>query len=66
MQSKPDYEFSELILYEVQLMLESGRKEEALKHICQFESHICDTRSVYETKGTIQLDNEPHPLSRCM
>ena len=52
MQSKPDYEFNELILYEVQLMMESGRKEEALKHICQFESQICDTLTVYETKGT--------------
>ena len=61
MQSKPDYEFNELILYEVQLMMESGRKEEALKHICQFESQICDTLTVYETKGTIQLANEPHP-----
>ena len=33
MQSKPDYEFSELILYEVQLMLESGRKEEVDVHV---------------------------------
>ena len=69
MQSKPDYEFNELILYEVQLMMESGRKEEALKHICHFESQICDTLTVYETKGTYNLlmshthllANEPHP-----
>ena len=66
MQSKPDYEFNELILYEVQLMMESGRKEEALKHICQFESQICDTLTVYETKGTCQLANKPHPPSRYM
>jgi len=50
-QTKPDYEFSEMILYEVQLMMEAGRGEDALKHISQFEPHICDFLTIWETKG---------------
>ena len=50
-QTKPDYEFSEMILYEVQLMMEAGKGEDALKHISQFEPHICDFLTIWETKG---------------
>ena len=48
----PDYEYSEMVLYEVQLFLEAGMKGEALKHIKTFESNIGDPLSVMETRGT--------------
>ena len=48
---KPDYEFNEMVLYESQLLLESGRPDEALKHLQAFEQHICDFLTYWETKG---------------
>lgn len=52
-QAKPDTEFSELVLYEVQVMMEGDMYEAALKHMNSFESNICDTGCVFENKGTI-------------
>jgi len=56
-QTKPDYEFSEMILYEVQLMMEAGRGEDALKHISQFEPHICDFLTIWETKAEVYMNS---------
>ncbi|XP_064405279.1 N-alpha-acetyltransferase 15, NatA auxiliary subunit-like [Halichondria panicea] len=52
----PDYEYSEMILYEVQLMLEAGLKDEALKHMKTFESNICDPLSVMETRASVFME----------
>ena len=52
-QAKPDTEFSELVLYEVQVMMEGDMHEAALKHMNSFESNICDTGCVFENKGTL-------------
>ena len=48
---KPDYEFNEMVLYESQLLLESGRPDEALKHLQAFEQYICDLLTYWKTKG---------------
>ena len=40
-----------MVLYESQLLQESGRPEEALKHLHTFEQHICDLLTYWETKG---------------
>jgi peptide alpha-N-acetyltransferase len=70
-QSKPDYEFNEMVLYESQLLQESGRPEDALRHLQAFEQHICDLLTYWETKAEIlySLDrlsgrvplSRPHP-----
>ena len=52
-QGNPDYEFSEMVLYEVMLMLEGGMKNRALVHIKNFESKICDVLFIMETKGEL-------------
>lgn len=51
LQAKPDTEFSELVLYEVQVMMEGDMHEAALKHMNSFESSICDTGCLFENKG---------------
>ena len=50
----PDYEFSEMILYEVQLLMESGKSSEALKHLEDYKPYISDRLAYYETKGNEQ------------
>ena len=40
-----------MILYECQLLQESGRLDEALKHLQAFEQYICDLLTYWETKG---------------
>lgn len=52
-QTKPDTEFSELVLYEVQVMMEGDMHEAALKHMNSFESSICDTGCLFENKGML-------------
>jgi tetratricopeptide (TPR) repeat protein len=51
--TKPDYEFNEMVLYESQLLLESGRPDEALKHLQAFEQYICDLLTYWKTKAEI-------------
>ena len=51
---KPDYEFSEMVLYEAQLLLEAGRAADSLKHLQNFEQHICDPLNHWETKGRVR------------
>lgn len=47
----PDYEFSEMILYEVQLYRESGRSRDALTHLEEHKKIISDDLAFFETKG---------------
>lgn len=51
-QEKPDYEYSEMIMYEAQLLKESGQLKEVLKFLDDHESHICDILAMQELKGT--------------
>ncbi len=52
-QIKPfDYEHSEMLLYQNQVMVEAGMHQEALDHLAAFNDQICDRLSVQETKGT--------------
>ena len=52
-QNKVPPEYSEVVLYEVMVMLEAGNYEEALKHISNFESDICDLLGLKEAKGRV-------------
>lgn len=46
-----DYEYSELLLYQNQVLREAGLYREALEHLCTYEKQICDKLAVEETKG---------------
>lgn len=49
--NKIDYEYSELILYQNQVMREADLFEESLEHIETYEKQICDKLVVEEIKG---------------
>lgn len=48
---KVDYEYSELLLYQNQVLREAGLYKEALDHLSTYEKQICDKLAVEETKG---------------
>lgn len=48
-----DYEYSELLLYQNQVLREAGLYREALEHLCTYEKQICDKLAVEETKGIV-------------
>ena len=50
--NKADFEQSELLLYQVMVLRESGRLKEAVRHLESYEHLICDKLAVKETKGT--------------
>uniref|UniRef100_A0A672TCW2 N(alpha)-acetyltransferase 15, NatA auxiliary subunit a n=1 Tax=Sinocyclocheilus grahami TaxID=75366 RepID=A0A672TCW2_SINGR len=52
---KVDYEYSELLLYQNQLLREAGLNKEALDHLTNFEKQICDKLAVEETRGELLL-----------
>ncbi|CAJ0967106.1 unnamed protein product, partial [Ranitomeya imitator] len=54
--NKIDYEYSELILYQNQVMREAYLFQEALDHIEAYEKQICDQLQVEEIKGDIYLN----------
>ncbi|XP_059540737.1 N-alpha-acetyltransferase 16, NatA auxiliary subunit isoform X7 [Myotis daubentonii] len=53
--NKIDYEYSELILYQNQVMREADLFQESLEHIETYEKQICDKLSVEEIKGEMLL-----------
>nr|XP_020735412.1 N-alpha-acetyltransferase 16, NatA auxiliary subunit isoform X2 [Odocoileus virginianus texanus] len=53
--SKVDYEYSELILYQNQVMREADLFQESLEHIETYEKQICDKLLVEEIKGEMLL-----------
>lgn len=50
-----DYKHSELLLYQNQILQESGDAEKALKHLEEFQSQIVDKLAVKETMGELCL-----------
>lgn len=50
-----DYKHSELLLYQNQILQESGNLEKALKHLHDFTAQICDKLAVKETLGDLYL-----------
>lgn len=48
---KVDYEYSELLLYQNQVLREAGLYREALDHLNKYEKQICDKLVVEETRG---------------
>uniref|UniRef100_A0A8B9JC29 N(alpha)-acetyltransferase 15, NatA auxiliary subunit a n=1 Tax=Astyanax mexicanus TaxID=7994 RepID=A0A8B9JC29_ASTMX len=52
---KVDYEYSELLLYQNQVLREAGHFKEALDHLTTYEKQICDKLAVEETKGELFL-----------
>uniref|UniRef100_A0A8C2DA31 N(alpha)-acetyltransferase 15, NatA auxiliary subunit b n=1 Tax=Cyprinus carpio TaxID=7962 RepID=A0A8C2DA31_CYPCA len=55
---KVDYEYSELLLYQNQVLREAGLFREALEHLTTYEKQICDKLAVEETKGELLLNLE--------
>ncbi|XP_036613540.1 N-alpha-acetyltransferase 16, NatA auxiliary subunit isoform X3 [Trichosurus vulpecula] len=53
--NKIDYEYSELILYQNQVMREADLFQESLEHIETYENQICDKLVVEEIKGEMLL-----------
>ncbi|MGH0162686.1 UNVERIFIED_CONTAM: hypothetical protein FKN15_064898 [Acipenser sinensis] len=52
---KVDYEYSELLLYQNQVLREAGLYKEAMEHLATYEKQICDKLAVEETKGEVLL-----------
>ena len=46
-----DYEHSEMLLYQNEIMIDGGMYQEALEHLKEFEDQITDKMHVLETKG---------------
>lgn len=55
---KVDYEYSELLLYQNQVLREAGLHKEALDHLNNYEKQICDKLAVEETRGGLVLSVE--------
>ncbi|XP_056138193.1 N-alpha-acetyltransferase 15, NatA auxiliary subunit a [Lampris incognitus] len=55
---KVDYEYSELLLYQNQVLREAGLNKEALEHLNNYEKQICDKMAVEETRGELLLKLE--------
>nr|XP_034959246.1 N-alpha-acetyltransferase 16, NatA auxiliary subunit isoform X2 [Zootoca vivipara] len=53
--NKIDYEYSELILYQNQVMREADLFQESLEHIETYERQICDKLMIGEIKGEMLL-----------
>ncbi|XP_059129272.1 N-alpha-acetyltransferase 16, NatA auxiliary subunit isoform X2 [Peromyscus eremicus] len=53
--NKIDYEYSELLLYQNQVMREADLFQESLEHIETYEKQICDKLLVEEIKGEMLL-----------
>ncbi|XP_040197249.1 N-alpha-acetyltransferase 16, NatA auxiliary subunit [Rana temporaria] len=54
--NKIDYEYSELILYQNQVMREASLFQESLDHIEAYEKQICDKLQIEEIKGEVLLN----------
>ncbi|XP_051888204.1 N-alpha-acetyltransferase 15, NatA auxiliary subunit a [Pristis pectinata] len=52
---KIDYEYSELLLYQNQVLREGGMYREALEHLDNHEKQICDKLAVEECQGELML-----------
>lgn len=50
-----DYEHSEMLLYQNQVMVEAGMEEEALQHLNDYEKQTVDKLSILETKAKLFL-----------
>ncbi|XP_055911380.1 N-alpha-acetyltransferase 15, NatA auxiliary subunit [Eupeodes corollae] len=55
-----DYRHSELLLYQNQILIESGNLEKALNHLTKFESQIVDKLAVKETIGDLYIQLGQH------
>uniref|UniRef100_A0A4W3JXP8 N-alpha-acetyltransferase 15, NatA auxiliary subunit a n=1 Tax=Callorhinchus milii TaxID=7868 RepID=A0A4W3JXP8_CALMI len=54
---KIDYEYSELLLYQNQVLREGGMYKEALDHLDNHDKQICDKLAVEECRGKTTLAN---------
>ncbi|KAG7273608.1 LOW QUALITY PROTEIN: hypothetical protein CRUP_011037 [Coryphaenoides rupestris] len=55
---KVDYEYSELLLYQNQVLREACLYKEALEHLNNYEKQICDKLAVEEIRGELLLKLE--------
>lgn len=58
-----DYEYSELLLYQNQVLREAGLYKEALDHLNNYEKQICDKLAVEETRGGHSFSQQLSSLS---
>lgn len=58
-----DYRHSELLLYQNQILIESGNLEKALNHLTKFESQIVDKLAVKETMGDLYIRLGKHSMA---
>jgi len=63
---KVDYEYSELLLYQNQVLREASLHKEALDHLNNYEKQICDKLAVEETRGELLLSNRDTAQSVCV
>uniref|UniRef100_A0A8D8J2U1 N-alpha-acetyltransferase 16, NatA auxiliary subunit n=1 Tax=Culex pipiens TaxID=7175 RepID=A0A8D8J2U1_CULPI len=59
-----DYKHSELLLYQIQVIQESGNYEKALQHLKKYQLQILDTLAVKETMGDLCLKLNRHDEAR--
>jgi hypothetical protein len=68
-----DYEYSEMIMYEAQMLWESGKVDDCLRHVTEFQDTTGDELAVKEMLGICCGDLRgwikflmffPFPLSR--
>lgn len=52
---QPDYEHSEMLLYQNMVMIEAGLEQEALQHLSEYDRQILDRLAVQEAKATLLL-----------
>ena len=59
--------YSEMIMYEAQLLRESEQLQEAINHLDQFEAHVCYSLAVQEFKGLcVCVHMSVHVLMHCV
>ncbi|PIK37160.1 putative N-alpha-acetyltransferase 15, NatA auxiliary subunit [Apostichopus japonicus] len=58
--TSPDFEHSEFLLYQNQVMQEADHLQQALDHVEQYSSQICDVSSELEIKAQIYLKLGKH------
>merc|ERR1719341_1218276 len=51
----PDFEYSELLLYQNMVMREAGQLDEALEHIDTYKKFVCDKVSTLEIKSELYM-----------
>lgn len=55
-----DYEYSELLLYQVMILIEAGMQQQALKHLNEHKAQVADKNALMELQAEIFLSLEKY------